>query len=351
MNNNTTPLTIVVPIYNVEAYLKQCLDSLVNQTVQNFKVVMVDDGSKDNSGLIAQTYAKNYPEQFLYVYQENAGLGAARNTGMKYCDTPFIEFLDSDDWLLPRTVELVLNRLNKEVENPDIIFMTPVIYDMASCKFGEFMDNERLRNIFFQNITTNPAQSPEMLSLETNINRCVWNFTFLKNNAFAFPEGVKWEDVFPHFYLFHLARRCIMIDNAGFCYRINSGNQITASSDEGRLDIIPVFSKTLVYALENRWSGNEIAYILQMLISFSKWSMSMAQKGVYEKLVTMLHSLMKAIPSRYIKIYIKHFSPAKSEVLLIRILRSSVYGVLSNYHMKECGTQLLQCFYKRQRRN
>ena len=92
-------LTIIVPIYNVELYLEQCLNSLVNQTVTNFKVILVDDGSKDGSGIIAKRYAEKYPEMFRYLFKKNAGLGAARNTGMEYCDTEYVEFLDSDDWL------------------------------------------------------------------------------------------------------------------------------------------------------------------------------------------------------------------------------------------------------------
>lgn len=342
MNNNEYQLTIVVPIYNVEAYLIQCLESLLHQTVQNFKVVMIDDGSTDNSGLIAQEYARRYSERFLYIYQENAGQGAARNTGMKYCDTPFIEFLDSDDWLLPRTVELVLKRLDKELETPDIVFMTPVIYDMATCRFSEFMDNERLRYIFSKHLVTNPQQTPDMFSLEASMNRCVWNRTFLEKHAFSFPEGVKWEDVPPHFYIFYWARRCILVENAGFCYRINSGNQTTASSDESRLDIIPVFSKTLVYAFENEWSETNIAHILHMLIVFATWSMAVTKKEVYHELVKQLHLLLRSIPKRYLHIYKQQFHPSKSETLLIQILRLPIYRIISNYHRKELGAQILR---------
>ena len=113
-------LTIIVPIYNVEAYLNQCLDSLVYQTEKNFNAILVNDGSTDRSGEICEEYAEKYPEMFEYVYKENAGLGAARNTGMKHCKTKYVEFLDSDDWLLPRTVERIFERLEDETEDPDI---------------------------------------------------------------------------------------------------------------------------------------------------------------------------------------------------------------------------------------
>lgn len=337
--NNDLKLTIVVPIYNVEQYLEQCLDSLVNQSNHDFKVIMVDDGSKDKSGEIAQKYAEKFPERFFYVYKENAGLGAARNTGMEYCDTEYIEFLDSDDWLLPRTVELVLDRLEREVEKPEIVFMTPVVYDMSNCKFTEFADNEELRGIFEYTMVTNPQQSPKMFGLEASVNRCIWSMEFLKKYEFPFPTGVKWEDVAPHFYIFYWARRCIMVENVGFCYRINSGNQITSSSDAGRLDIIPVFSKTLVYAIENEWNENEISYILRMFFTFATWSMAVTKKENYGELVKKIHLYLKAVPKRYINIFIKQRELCRKEIILLRLLRSSLYKVICNYHRKEFITK------------
>ena len=107
-------ITVVVPIYNVEKYLKQCLDSLLYQSVDNFNVILVNDGSTDSSGQIAESYAESFPELFTYIYQANAGLGAARNKGMRCVETPYIEFLDSDDWLMPRTIENVTKIIKKE---------------------------------------------------------------------------------------------------------------------------------------------------------------------------------------------------------------------------------------------
>lgn len=330
-------LTIIVPIYNVELYLEQCLNSLVNQTVTNFKVILVDDGSKDGSGIIAKRYAEKYPEMFQYIFKENAGLGAARNTGMEYCDTEYVEFLDSDDWLLPRTVEKVIERIKKEADAPDIIFMTPVIYNMASCKYEHWYDNELLRKIFSKDIVTCPQQNPEMYSLEANVNRCVWNYAFLKRHAFLFPEGVKWEDVAPHFYIFYWARRCIMVEDAGFCYRINSGSQITSSSDKGRLDVVTVFSKALVYAFENSWGTTEVAHIIKMLISFSRWSMAVSKREVLSIFVKQLHLLFSAIPDKYIKAFEKELHPSKQEKMVLTILRSPAYIAMENYHFVELG--------------
>ena len=90
-------LTVIIPIYNVENYLRQCLDSLVKQTNIQFNAILVNDGSVDTSGSIAKEYCEKYKDMFSYIEQENKGQGAARNLGLKNVHTPYVTFLDSDD--------------------------------------------------------------------------------------------------------------------------------------------------------------------------------------------------------------------------------------------------------------
>ena len=329
-------LTIVVPIYNVERYLRQCLDSLVYQTVDDFKVIMVDDGSTDSSGSIAMEYAQKYAERFSYVRQENAGQGAARNTGFLRVDTPYVEFLDSDDWLLPRTVECVLRTIRQENEDIDILFMNPTVFDMATGEYREWMDEGLARDIFNRKHITNPAVSPEMYALEPSVNRSVWRSDFLRKLDFAFPVGVKWEDVFPHFYLFHHARRCVFVPDVGFLYRVNSGSQITSMSGAAQLDIIPVFSQTLSYVRENGWSERETVYMIQMLVSFVRWSMSMSNRQVRVQLTKGVHTLVKSIPRRSLKAYYRTYHVGRITRLYLWMMRSDLlYRWFANRHREE----------------
>lgn len=104
--------SIIIPVYNVEQYIKKCLDSVINQTYKNYEVIVVNDGTKDNS----MDIVKNYDVKI--INQKNAGLSAARNTGVKHASGEYIVFLDSDDYI----EKDLLDKLNKSSKNkPDII--------------------------------------------------------------------------------------------------------------------------------------------------------------------------------------------------------------------------------------
>lgn len=91
-------VSIIVPIYNVEPYLEQCLISVKNQSYTNLEIMMVDDGSTDNSGKIADIFAKN-DSRFKVIHKDNAGSSSARNVALDKCSGQFIAFIDSDDFV------------------------------------------------------------------------------------------------------------------------------------------------------------------------------------------------------------------------------------------------------------
>lgn len=105
---NTTILSIVVPVYNVERYLRQCLDSAIVPGVSGYELVCVNDGSTDSSPEILSEYQANYPNLIRVIHTPNGGLGAASNNGIKAAAGDYIAFLDSDDYLVPGAVEQMI---------------------------------------------------------------------------------------------------------------------------------------------------------------------------------------------------------------------------------------------------
>lgn len=114
-------ISIIIPMYAVEKYLKRCLDSVLNQTFADWQAICVDDGSPDRSGKIAQEYAAR-DKRFVVVHQKNGGLSDARNTGMKYATGEYVMFLDSDDFIHPQTMEITYYMARRD--NADIVAFT-----------------------------------------------------------------------------------------------------------------------------------------------------------------------------------------------------------------------------------
>jgi len=101
-------VAIIVPVYNVEPYLRQCLDSIVAQTYCNIKVYLVNDGSTDGSGTILDDYVNSWPDMFFLITQENQGLSAARNAALGAINADYVTFIDPDDYVHPTYVERLL---------------------------------------------------------------------------------------------------------------------------------------------------------------------------------------------------------------------------------------------------
>lgn len=106
-------ISVIIPVYNVEEYLRKCLDSVINQTYKNLEIICIDDGSPDNCGAILDEYAKK-DNRIIVVHQENAGVSSARNRGLDIAKGEYIAFVDSDDWLEPECYEFSVKEFEKD---------------------------------------------------------------------------------------------------------------------------------------------------------------------------------------------------------------------------------------------
>lgn len=127
-------ISAIVPIYNTEKYIKKCIDSLLAQTINDIEIILIDDGSSDNSGKICDVYAEKY-KNIRVIHQENQGVSAARNAGIKAAKGEYLGFVDSDDWVEPETYQAMVKKLEEEdgsicycvcrYENEDIVKYYP----------------------------------------------------------------------------------------------------------------------------------------------------------------------------------------------------------------------------------
>lgn len=110
-------VSVIVPVYNVEKYLERCLNSLVNQTLQDIQIIVVNDGSPDNSQEIIDRFEKEYPDKLKGYIKENGGLSDARNYGMQFVEGEYVAFVDSDDYVDDTMYEKLYIKAIEKVQN------------------------------------------------------------------------------------------------------------------------------------------------------------------------------------------------------------------------------------------
>lgn len=336
-------ITFVVPAYNVANYIEECLDSILNQTDKDFNIIIVDDGSTDKkTPKICEYYTNKFSNNIKFISQENKGLGGARNTGFDKVDTKYTMFFDSDDWLdinFIKNFKLELKKINSE--NIDIIFTLPKIYDCVSKQVSNWYDIDLFNSIILKNKICRPYENKDIYNLEVSMCRRVFKTEFLKKHDFKFDENLKYEDVYPHYYLLNKSKKCALLNITSFYYRINRPNQVTSLQDESRLDIVKAFAKSLDYLLNSDVDNEIIYYALDMLIKFSIWCINKSNIEIRKKLIEKLSDLYKAIPGIIWKRYFK-VRKDKREKLFVKamkykLLRRTFY----DYSTVKIGYKLL----------
>lgn len=198
-------VSVIIPIYNAEDYLQKCVDSVIKQTEKNIEIILVDDGSKDNSLRICQQYSK-VDKRVRVIHQENAGVSAARNEGIKQARGKYIGFVDSDDWIEPDMFE----RLLQEAENTGA--------DVVMCDATTVYDDGRTQADTITQLSGNRILEKSdftpslLLEMAGSACRCIYkNDRYndkLRKHPLAFPLGVKFsEDRIFNLYAFGQANK------------------------------------------------------------------------------------------------------------------------------------------------
>ncbi len=204
-------VSIIVPIYNVEKYLEKCLDSLLSQTYKNLEILLIDDGSPDNSPRICDEYAKK-DSRIRVVHQKNSGASKARENGLKMARGEYISFVDPDDWLELSAMEELTDAAGKF--GADI-----VIFDWQAF----FDDGRTLVNS--QNLSND--MSMEEIRDGFLLDRCpnfMCNKLFKKSlfDNLTFPGGMIYEDLYINAEIFCRCKKAYYIAKPFYCYRIHA---------------------------------------------------------------------------------------------------------------------------------
>lgn len=223
---NECLVSVIIPVYNIEQHLQECMDSVLKQSLKNIEVICVDDGSTDGSGKILDEYGK-CDRRIKVIHQENAGPGSARNTGLQYARGRFLIFLDSDDWFELDFLESIVEKALQTGAN------------IVICRADEFESNSTcltsarwmLKDKFIPNETFTPE----------DIKQYIFQFTygwawdklyerrFVEQHKLQFPELPNSEDLVFVFQSLALAKKIAILDQVFVHHRINRLESVSNS--------------------------------------------------------------------------------------------------------------------------
>ena len=316
-----TKISVIIPVYNVECYLAECLDSVIAQDFDHYEILCVDDGSTDSSGKILDEYANRCPQVHAF-HTVNRGLGAARNFGLKRARGEYVLFVDSDDYLQKNILRYLYEQAS--AFDLDILhFDGDIIYEDAgleqrfgklkaryalsrSREYGEITDGQKLYCNMKQNGDHREVSWLQLLRRD-----------FLEENNLLFPEGILNEDIIFDFACLGLAKRVSHRRKNVYVYRIRNNSIITS----------PISEKTLYSKLRCYLEYALLAAKLSLRDETSKHAMSM------------LRGLGRGIKSAYKESHLniddctQYFTPA-SRALFKYIINNPLQSILAQLFLR-----------------
>lgn len=234
-------ISVIVPVYNVEAYLDKCISSIVNQTYRNLEIILVDDGSPDNCPAICDGW-KEKDSRIVVLHKENGGLSDARNSGMGAAHGEFISFIDGDDWIEPRFFEILQHEL--EAQNADV---AAVQYRL--CWEGDACE----RQSAYEHVTVYDRQTAMRLLIQNQIKQVVWNklYRSAQIRDIPFEKGKVHEDEFWTYQVIGRIERFAAIDYIGYDYFQRAGSIMGAGYSPKRLDAVEAKTRRQAYLTEH----------------------------------------------------------------------------------------------------
>lgn len=222
-------LTIIVPVYNGQDYISTCLESLEKQTSDQIEILIVDDGSNDDTSKIINKYLERN-DNFRCIHKENGGISSARNAGIKAINTKYFGFVDSDDWVEPEMFEVMLNQIIKE--DADLCVCNYIWQWPNKTKYsvdGPYYDSKEM-----------------IVKLMATLWNKIYKTDLIEKYDLSFPNGFRYEDAYFLYCLASNPIKIVFVDNY-FVHYIQREGSITHNHNDKVKDMIVVFDKIIEY--------------------------------------------------------------------------------------------------------
>lgn len=229
-------ITVIIPIYNVERYLKRCIESVICQDYENLEIILVDDGATDASGQIADDYAEK-DKRIKVIHQKNGGLSNARNNGLKAMTGQYVMFVDSDDYIAKDYVSYMYYLLKKTNFKAQLAVCSLIdVYGDSGRKQDCGNGTEKILS---------GKQCIEMMCYHNLVDTCAYAKLGSRElyDGFEFPEGKLFEDIGSTYKLFLKAKEVSCGFKGKYYYIIRPNSIVTSSFNESKLDLLEMTDK------------------------------------------------------------------------------------------------------------
>ncbi len=314
-------ISVIVPVYNVEKYISKCLDSLVNQTLKDIEIIVVNDGTKDNSQEIIDKYVKKYSNVKSYI-KENGGLSSARNYGLKYATGEYIAFVDSDDYVDCNMYE---DMYNKAKEGN---------FEVVACDLKYIYDEKEV--LAYSNLKKDLITKEEIRKSYIYIYPSVWNKIYTKKllQNIEFKENIWFEDVEFLYRLFPKIKNIGYINKHYYNY-VQRDGAITSTFNNKLYDYIYNWNGVIdFYKKENLYDEYkkelEYCYVRYLYATFVKRAANYKNIEEYNKAVNAaIENVTKYFPN-YRKN--KYFYKSMKGIYLLLFNRTIAKKIYKKYN-------------------
>lgn len=248
MEEINNKISVIVPVYKVEDYLNECVQSIINQTYQNLQIILVDDGSPDRCGEMCDAWAK-IDKRIEVIHKKNGGLSDARNVGLDAAKGNFIAFVDSDDWIDPKMYEVMLRVLIKEKA------------DFVACGIVDCYLEKNVEHSMPYTVGTSELFL-ERIYKDTVFPVSAVNKLYRKEcwKNIRFPKGKLCEDAFTTYLLVDKATRIVQIPDTLYFYRIRERSIMTTQFRSTRMDEEEAWRENYLYMKNHYPRIGKMAY-------------------------------------------------------------------------------------------
>lgn len=299
-------LSIIVPVYNVELYIDKCLKSLLNQDLQEseYEIIVVNDGTLDNSIPIIEKFVRQYSNVHLY-HQENKGLGAARNAGLKKARGEYVWFVDSDDWIEPSVIATLYNEVKRE--SLDCLRFSWKKVNINGEEVGK-------QDMNFNSIPSNVYDGVNFIryALGYSCYACMFWFKrkILLDNKFQFAESVFYEDVdaIPSLILF--TKRAKFYNLMVYNYYIRESSIINSYNPKKINDLLNAIKKNYTFFQNGYFCFYDLIShsIIELLRMVSNPLYVNYKQKVIQELKT-IHLQLGYTKGQYLEVFLYNISP------------------------------------------